>query len=222
MGGRTSVPSFPISTKVLSSLDFSRDRRIGTLRAKLNPSAFCASTSSVQRRALTLWQRRQLEKSPSLGRRALTGWRRFSFWHLGTGWSEMERTMTSPLPQPDATRALSLSTLAFTVCFAVWTIFSIIGIQINQELGLSEAEFGLLVGTPVLTGSLVRLVLGIWTDRFGGRLVYTATMIASAVATPLSRLPSFASTIRARLLGSTAWTAVSRSSATRWPACSTW
>lgn len=93
--------------------------------------------------------------------------------------------MTSPLPQPDATRALSLSTLAFTVCFAVWTIFSIIGIQINQELGLSEAEFGLLVGTPVLTGSLVRLVLGIWTDRFGGRLVYTATMIASAVATLL-------------------------------------
>lgn len=97
--------------------------------------------------------------------------------------------MTSPMPQdfpaPGANRALSLSTIAFTVCFAIWTVFSIIGISIKDELGLSEAEFGLLVGTPVLTGSLVRLVLGIWTDRFGGRLVYTLTMLAAAVATLL-------------------------------------
>lgn len=76
-----------------------------------------------------------------------------------------------------------MSTIAFTVCFAVWTIFSIIGIRIKQELGLSETEFGLLVGTPILTGSLVRIVLGIWTDRLGGRLVYTATMLAAAIAT---------------------------------------
>ncbi|MER9654181.1 NarK/NasA family nitrate transporter [Mesorhizobium sp. M0152] len=80
-------------------------------------------------------------------------------------------------------QALIMSTIAFTVCFAVWTIFSIIGIRIKQELGLNETEFGLLVGTPILTGSLVRMLLGIWTDRFGGRLVYTATMLAAAVAT---------------------------------------
>ena len=80
-------------------------------------------------------------------------------------------------------RALAMSTIAFTVCFAVWTIFSIIGVRIKQELGLSETQFGLLVGTPILTGSLVRIVLGVWTDRFGGRLVYTATMLAAAVAT---------------------------------------
>ena len=82
-----------------------------------------------------------------------------------------------------ATRALSMSTIAFTVCFAVWTIFSIIGVKIKAELGLSETQFGLLIGMPILTGSLVRIVLGIWTDRFGGRLVYTATMLAAAVAT---------------------------------------
>ena len=82
-----------------------------------------------------------------------------------------------------ATRALSLSTIAFTVCFAVWTIFSIIGIRIKTELGLTETEFGLLIGMPILTGSLVRMLLGIWTDRFGGRLVYTATMLAAALAT---------------------------------------
>jgi len=43
------------------------------------------------------------------------------------------------------TRALTNSTLAFTVCFAVWTIFSIIGIRIKQELGLSDTQFGILV-----------------------------------------------------------------------------
>ena len=80
-------------------------------------------------------------------------------------------------------RALWMSTIAFTICFAVWTIFSIIGIQIKQELGLSETEFGLLVGTPILTGSLVRVILGVWTSRYGGRLVYTATMLAAALAT---------------------------------------
>ena len=83
----------------------------------------------------------------------------------------------------EATRALTASTVAFTVCFAVWTIFSIIGIGIKQQLGLDETEFGLLVGTPILTGSLIRLALGIWTDRFGGRLVFTLVMLAGAAAT---------------------------------------
>ena len=79
--------------------------------------------------------------------------------------------------------ALWMSTIAFTVCFAVWTIFSIIGIRIKQDLGLNETQFGLLVGTPILTGSLIRISLGIWTDQYGGRIVYTLTMLAAAVAT---------------------------------------
>ncbi|MBK6289438.1 MAG: MFS transporter [Gammaproteobacteria bacterium] len=81
------------------------------------------------------------------------------------------------------TRALSLSTVAFTVCFAVWTIFSIIGIQIKQNLGLSETQFGLLVGTPILTGSLVRIVLGVWADRYGGHKILPLVMIAAGIAT---------------------------------------
>lgn len=88
----------------------------------------------------------------------------------------------------DQNRALWLSTLAFTVCFAVWTIFSVIGIQIKKDLGLSEAEFGLLVGTPILTGSLIRLALGIWADQFGGRVVYVGVMLSGAVATWLLTL----------------------------------
>jgi NNP family nitrate/nitrite transporter-like MFS transporter len=81
------------------------------------------------------------------------------------------------------TQALAASTVAFTVCFAVWTIFSIIGLQIRQDLHLSETEFGLLVGTPILTGSLIRLALGVWTDQYGGRLVYVAVMLSAAAST---------------------------------------
>ena len=87
----------------------------------------------------------------------------------------------------DQNRALWLSTFAFTVCFAVWTIFSIIGIQIKQDLGLTDTQFGLLVGTPILTGSLIRLMLGIWADQYGGRVVYTLTMLSAAVMTLLLR-----------------------------------
>ncbi len=80
-------------------------------------------------------------------------------------------------------RAMWLSTFAFTVCFAVWTIFSIIGIQIKQQLGLNETQFGLLIATPILTGSLIRLFLGIWADQYGGRRVFAAVMLCAAVAT---------------------------------------
>ena len=83
----------------------------------------------------------------------------------------------------DQTRALGLSTIAFTACFAVWTIFSIIGVAIKEELGLNDTQFGLLVATPILTGSLTRIFLGVWTEKYGGRLVFSAQMILAALAT---------------------------------------
>lgn len=85
----------------------------------------------------------------------------------------------------DQSRALWLSTIAFAVCFAVWTIFAIIGIQIKKDLGLSETQFGLLVGAPILTGSLIRLILGIWADQYGGRIVLLLTMLSAAGMTAL-------------------------------------
>lgn len=101
----------------------------------------------------------------------------------------MHKDLTSQgAPKAVANRALTTSTLAFTVCFAVWTIFSIIGVALKEQLNLSEVQFGLLVGTPVLAGSLVRVILGVWTDRYGGRLVYTLTMLAAAAATVLLAL----------------------------------
>jgi NNP family nitrate/nitrite transporter-like MFS transporter len=97
-----------------------------------------------------------------------------------TGGDPMQAVAVSP---SERNRALWLSTIAFTVCFAAWTIFSIIGVQIKKDLGLSDTQFGLLVGTPILTGSLIRLMLGIWTDQYGGRIVYTLVMLSAAVAT---------------------------------------
>ncbi len=81
----------------------------------------------------------------------------------------------------DQYRALGLSTFAFTVCFAVWTIFSIIGVRIKQELGLTDTQFGLLVATPVLTGSVSRIFLGVWTEQFGGRIMFPLQMLITAV-----------------------------------------
>mgnify|MGYP001282510983 CR=1 FL=1 len=72
---------------------------------------------------------------------------------------------------------LTMSTLAFTTCFAVWVMFSIIGIPIKANLGLNETQFGLLAATPILTGSLIRLPLGMLTDKYGGRIVFFVLML---------------------------------------------
>ncbi|MDH4115595.1 MAG: MFS transporter, partial [Burkholderiaceae bacterium] len=74
-----------------------------------------------------------------------------------------------------------MSTLAFTVCFAVWMMFAVIGIPIKKMLDLNATQFGLLTATPVLTGSLVRVPLGMWTDKYGGRIVFFALMMSTVI-----------------------------------------
>ena len=81
----------------------------------------------------------------------------------------------------DKWSVLGGSTLAFTVCFAVWMMFAVIGIPIKQALELNETQFGLLAATPVLTGSLIRLPLGMWTDKLGGRIVFFVLMLVTVV-----------------------------------------
>ncbi len=93
------------------------------------------------------------------------------------------------LQQRRAWSVLIVSTLAFTVCFMIWMMFGVIGIQIKKDLGLSATQFGLLMAMPVLTGSLVRVPLGIWTDRYGGRIVMAILM---AVTVPPIWLMSYA------------------------------
>ena len=76
---------------------------------------------------------------------------------------------------------LASSTLAFTVCFTIWMMFGVIGIPIKAALHLNETEFGLLTAMPVLTGSLIRVPLGIWTDRYGGRIVLFILMLTTVL-----------------------------------------
>ena len=78
-------------------------------------------------------------------------------------------------------RVLVASTLAFTVCFAVWMMFGVTGIPIRTQLGLDSTQFGLLSATPVLSGAVFRLPLGVWTDRFGGRRIMIAVLVGCAV-----------------------------------------
>ena len=76
---------------------------------------------------------------------------------------------------------LIVSTLAFTVCFMVWMMFGVIGIPIKKTLDLNATQFGILTATPVLTGSLIRVPLGMWTDKYGGRIVMFWLMMVCVV-----------------------------------------
>ncbi|MFB6348212.1 nitrate/nitrite transporter [Moraxella sp. ZJ142] len=80
-----------------------------------------------------------------------------------------------------STIVLIASTTAFTVCFMIWMMFAVLGIPIQQTLDLNETQFGLLAATPVLTGSLVRLPLGMMTDKYGGRIVFFVLMLATVL-----------------------------------------
>ncbi len=77
--------------------------------------------------------------------------------------------------------ALIMSTLMFAGCFAVWTLISVIGVQIKYELQLSETEFGFLVATPILSGALARLPMGMLAERFGGRQLMTGLVLLVSI-----------------------------------------
>jgi len=80
------------------------------------------------------------------------------------------------------TRALALSTLAFGVAFAAWSLLSPLAPGIQRDLGLSDFQASVLIAVPVILGSLLRLPLGIMTDRFGGRRVFTGLLVLTLPA----------------------------------------
>lgn len=83
-----------------------------------------------------------------------------------------------------ARTVLAMNTLAFAVCFAVWMMNGVLVTYLvdSKVYAFDKAEMGWLIGLPVLTGSLLRLPVGILTDRFGGRPVFAAVMLAAAAA----------------------------------------
>ena len=71
---------------------------------------------------------------------------------------------------------LFASFLHFDVSFMLWVLLGALGIYIAESLGLSPAEKGLLVATPILTGSLTRIPVGLLSDRFGAKRVGAALL----------------------------------------------
>ncbi|WP_323135135.1 NarK family nitrate/nitrite MFS transporter [Methylophaga sp. OBS4] len=65
-------------------------------------------------------------------------------------------------------------------CFAAWTVLSVIGIQIRDQLGLVNTQLALLMAMPVLTGALSRLVFGVMADYLGGRRIFILLMLIPA------------------------------------------
>jgi MFS transporter, NNP family, nitrate/nitrite transporter len=82
-------------------------------------------------------------------------------------------------------RVLALSSISFTVMFAVWLMFGILGKPISEEFDLSEVQLSWIIAVAVLNGSLWRLPAGMVTDRIGGRKVMTFLLAATAVPTYL-------------------------------------
>ena len=86
-----------------------------------------------------------------------------------------------PLSRRHAWSVLIVSTFAFTICFMVWMMFAVLGVPLQKILKLNETQTMILAATPVLSGSLIRVPLGIWTDKYGGRIVFFCLMIATVI-----------------------------------------
>jgi MFS transporter, NNP family, nitrate/nitrite transporter len=94
-------------------------------------------------------------------------------------------TQVRPAPAvPPATgggRVLTLSTTAFTLMFAVWLMFGVLGVPIRDEFGLTDVQLSWLAAVAILNGAIWRLLAGVVTDRLGGRLVLTVMLLVTAV-----------------------------------------
>ncbi|WP_257351618.1 MFS transporter [Pseudalkalibacillus decolorationis] len=72
--------------------------------------------------------------------------------------------------------ALWLSTIATIISFTVWTMISQAAPIVKNMYQLNETELSVLIATPVLLGALMRIPIGIVSDRYGGRKIFTLTM----------------------------------------------
>ena len=82
---------------------------------------------------------------------------------------------------PGSVRVMVMSTIAFTLMFAVWLMFGILGVPIQKEFGLTDVELSWVSAVAVLNGSMWRLPAGIIADRIGGRKVTLFLLFATAI-----------------------------------------
>ncbi|QHE53824.1 NarK/NasA family nitrate transporter [Pontibacillus sp. HMF3514] len=79
------------------------------------------------------------------------------------------------------TPTLASSFLYFDISFMIWVILGATGNFIVEDLNLTPAQKGMMVGIPVLGGALLRIPMGLLADKFGGKKMgligMTLTMI---------------------------------------------
>lgn len=94
----------------------------------------------------------------------------------------MEKSPTQTHEVPGSGRVLTLSTIAFTLMFAVWLMFGILGKPIQKEFGLTDVELSWISSVAILNGSMWRLPAGMIADRFGGKRVMLYLLVTGAIA----------------------------------------
>jgi len=76
---------------------------------------------------------------------------------------------------------LALGTGAFALCFAVFGTMSAMMPILSKQMHLTPVQKSIAVALPVLLGSLGRIPLGMLTDRFGGRIIFSVVMVLSII-----------------------------------------
>ncbi len=67
---------------------------------------------------------------------------------------------------------LTLQTSSFVVGFMCWVIISSLMPKIKMDISLTANQIALATAVPVILGSLMRILLGYWTNRFGARIMF--------------------------------------------------
>ena len=78
--------------------------------------------------------------------------------------------------------ALILATLSFAITFTAWGLVGALAPIFTDLYDLTASQTAFLVAVPVLLGSLARLPMGMLTDRYGGRVMFSLLLAISAVA----------------------------------------
>lgn len=95
---------------------------------------------------------------------------------------------TAAPPMAKGLSQVILATLASTVGFWAWMVIAPLQNVYATEMGLDQGQISLMLATPVLVGALGRIVVGALTDRFGGRTMFTAVLLAAVPAVLLVAL----------------------------------
>src|SRR5688500_2105340 len=88
----------------------------------------------------------------------------------------------APIAEPTSNGLqLALATGGFAACFAIFGTISAMLPIIRERLGLTPMQVSIAIALPVILGSLGRIPLGMLTDRYGGRMMYSSTMVIAII-----------------------------------------